>query len=486
MTVRNQYILSSSAILMLVCASMIMAACSPKPQKAESLHTDATIWPDYADVLLPANIAPPTFVLCNGTSLTSLQAVFRAGEHTVTVASHGEAGFCIDEGEWEELKHSSDTLFIYIQGKKGERWVEYNPINMYISADSIDPYLTYRLIEPGYEVWNEMGIYQRCLENYEEKAFLTNNMTDGGCMNCHSFRNQNADTMLFHLRADYSGTYVMRNGILEKLNPTFIDSPSALVYPSWHPSGDYIAFSVNNTKQMFHTTDRNRIEVFDFSSDIVLYDVRHNTVTKVPQLHSSSAFETFPSFSPDGRILYFCSADSVLMPDGYENVHYSLCSIKFDSKTGLFGTDVDTLYNAHTNNKSVSFPRVSPDGNYMVFTLSSYGNFSIWHKDADLWIMDLSADDRTAQPLASANSLNTESYHSWSSNSRWLVFSSRRDDGLYTRPYITHIDKYGHASKPFIMPAITASYYNYLMKSYNIPEFTRNRLSDMPQLPGKR
>ena len=88
-------------------------------------------------------------------------------------------------------------------------------------------------------------------------------------MNCHSFCNYNPEQVMIHLRKNYPGTYVGSPGAtLRKLV-----SPKSLVYPSWHPGGRFIAFSQNDTKQMFHTTDRNRIEVFDFSSDIVVYDL---------------------------------------------------------------------------------------------------------------------------------------------------------------------------------------------------------------------
>ena len=186
---------------------------------------------------------------------------------------------------------------------------------------------------------------------------------------------------------------------------------------------------------------------------------------------SPTSFETFPNFSPDGKTLYFCSADSVAMPSDYKQVKYSLCSIAYDAESRTFGTQVDTLFHAQKENKSVSFPRVSPDGKYLMFTLSSYGNFSIWHKEADLYLADLQS--REIRPMPTLNSADVESYHSWSSNSRWLVFSSRRIDGLYTHPHLIHIDAEGKASKPFILPQKDATFYSSYMQSFNIPEFVK-------------
>lgn len=281
--------------------------------------------------------------------------------------------------------------------------------------------------------------------------------------------------MLFHLRSDYGGTYIIEQQQIEKLNTKTPQTISALVYPSWHPSGDFVAFSVNDTRQMFHTTDKNRVEVMDYASDIVVYDVKRKQIVSSPLLSSATAFETFPAFSPDGKTLYFCSADSVSMPDKYNHVRYSLCAIGYDADTRSFGNRVDTLFDARKEGKSVSFPRVSPDGKFLMFTLSAYGNFSIWHKDADLYLTDLQTNK--TQPLSILNTDDAESYHSWSSNSRWVVFSSRRTDGLYTRPFIAYIDEEGKARKPFLLPQKKKDYYDFLMKSYNIPEFISGKVN---------
>lgn len=178
---------------------------------------------------------------------------------------------------------------------------------------------------------------------------------------------------------------------------------------------------------------------------------------------------------------------------------YSLCSISFDPETRRFGHQVDTLYSSEqatvqitgAEHKSASFPRVSPDGKQLVFTLSEYGNFSIWHKDADLYRIDL--DSGVMHRMDEVNSDDVESYHSWSSNSRWLVFSSRRIDGLYTRPYLVHIDENGKTGKPFVLPQEDPDFYSRFMFSYNIPEFVKGKveaevhtIADTARKPGNR
>lgn len=458
----------ATPMLLSAVMSLFLIACSQQPTMDKTVHAIPTITPDYTKVTIPCNIAPLHFGLPDSMQAEQLQAQFRSGKQEITVKGT-DGQIAPSSSQWKELMAASDTLSIVLQIKKNGFWTEHDPFHIYIKRDSIDPYIAYRLIEPGYEIWNEMGIYQRNLENFEEKAILTNKQTGYGCMNCHNFHRQNPEKMLLHLRVDYAGTYMTDNGKIEKLNTKTPQTLSALVYPSWHPNGDYVAFSVNNTKQMFHSTDKNRVEVMDFASNVVVYDVKRHEIITSRLLFSPSAFETFPTFSPDGKTLYYCSADSVAMPEAYNQVKYSLCSIPFHPENRTFGEQVDTLYNARKEGRSVSFPRVSPDGKHLMFTLSDYGNFSIWHKEADLYMVHLAND--SIVPLTSLNSPDVESYHSWSSNGRWVVFSSRRTNGLYTQPFIAYIDQAGNAQKPFILPQKDIRHYDRLMKSFNVPEF---------------
>ena len=459
--------------LLTIFASLGMA-CShsvSEPQSANSINQLPDIFPDYVDVTIPPQIAPLRFMLRHAPEEAVVS--ISCGEEKIICEASGEKGFLIDEKQWSEMLEmaAGKELEVKVYERKGEYWQMYLPFHWSVSSDSIDPYLVYRLIEPGYETWNQMGIYQRKLMDFEQTAVISNHLTSHNCINCHSFPNQDPNQMVLHMRGKGGGTYLFQSENITKLNGKVSDRIPSLVYPSWHPSGDFIAFSTNQTRQAFHFNDENRIEVMDYASDVLLYDVKNNEVMTVPQLFSDKAFETFPHFSPDGKTLYFCSAEAQKMPENYQEVKYSLCSVSFNPDTRTFGNQVDTLYNGKQTGKSVSFPRVSPDGKFLVFTLSHYGNFSIWHKDADLYLANL--QDGTVVPLEAANSNNVESYHSWSSNGRWLVFSSRRIDGLYTHPYLIHIDAEGKAEKPFIIPQKDATFYSSFMQSFNIPEFVK-------------
>jgi len=122
--------------------------------------------------------------------------------------------------------------------------------------------------------------------------------------------------------------------------------------------------------------------------------------------------------------------------------------------------------------KSIAFPRPSYDGKYIMFTMSDYGCFPIWHREADLWILNLKTGK--IGPIREVNSNNTESFHNWNVNSHWFVFSSRRGDGLYTRLYLASIDDNGNVTKPFLLPQENPwEYYDESVYSYNIPDFTK-------------
>ena len=477
---------------------LLLAACSQNVHIDRHTSCRPPISPDYTEVTLPPNMAPPCFSLPDSCHASRLRAIYRAGDEETTVTTRN-GQIAISPSKWKRLVDAASTITVRLQAQRGDKWEEYAPFHLYIAKEKIDPYIAYRLIEPGYETWNEMGIYQRCLENYEETAILTNKMTGYGCMNCHSFCRQDPEKMLFHMRAELPGTYIINGKSVEKLDTKAGEKVQSLVYPSWHPSGNFVAFSVNNTRQAFHMNDKNRIEVYDLSSDVVVYDVNKHEVVTDSLIFSDKAFETFPTFSPDGKTLYFCSAQAKEIPKDFKSVKYSLCSISFDPEARRFGHQVDTLYSSEqatvqitgAEHKSASFPRVSPDGKQLVFTLSEYGNFSIWHKDADLYRIDL--DSGVMHRMDEVNSDDVESYHSWSSNSRWLVFSSRRIDGLYTRPYLVHIDENGKTGKPFVLPQEDPDFYSRFMFSYNIPEFVKGKveaevhtIADTARKPGNR
>ena len=253
---------------------------------------------------------------------------------------------------------------------------------------------------------------------------------------------------------------------------------SAGVYPAWHPTARLIAYSTNHTGQSFPTHDNQKVEVQDTYSDLMLYDLDRHEVQ--PLACDTNDLDCFPFWNPDGTYLYYCSAhyekrDTAAavtkefdMIQNYDKVKYSLYRRPFALKTKTFG-EREMVFDAARDSMSATLPRISPDGRWLLFTMGRYGVFHIWHRDADLYLLDLQTD--SVRRVDEVNSDNVESYHSWSSNGRWIIFSSRRTDGNFTRPYIAHFDGMGHFSRPFELPQRHPLHHQEMLRSYNIPEF---------------
>jgi len=466
----------------------LLAGChnAAVPETFAEVNQSPHIYPDYCDVTIPLNIAPLTFEWDG--QADEVVARFRAGDAEVVC---GGDKVQPDMDQWHTLTANAigKAIGVEVFVRSGEQWSRYKPFNIYVSNDSIDPYISYRLISPSYVTYEELTLNQRCLENYDEQVMVDNMLCgteiSGQCVNCHNYQQYDPNRMQFHARQQDGGTVIRYEGQLRKINMRNDSIISAGVYPAWHPWLPLIVYSTNHTGQSFHTRNLNKIEVFDSASDLIAYDVQKNEVTNIE--NDSTEFEVFPCWAPDGKTLYYCSAhfefrdtvshDTEVIMRAKE-IRYNLYKKSFDPDTYTFGPR-QLVYRADSLDRSVTLPRVSPDGRYLMFTIGNYGVFHIWHHEADLCLMNLA--DGSIRPMDEINSADTESYHSWSSNGRWVIFSSRRDDGGYTRPFIAHIDADGRGSKPFELPQADPDYHRQFMKSYNIPEFMKGPVEVKPQ-----
>ena len=471
-----------------ICILCGICAChqATVPAQFTDVKKQPHIYPDYTDVTIPVNIAPLTFEFED--SYDEMVARFTVDGYELVC---GGKAIQPDMDDWRELVSKAVgkaiTVEVYIQNS--EKWWRYTPFHITVSADSIDPYISYRLISPSYVAYEELTLNQRCLENYDERVMVDNMLCsteiNGQCVNCHNYQQYNPQRMQFHARQSHGGTVITYDGKLRKINMRNDSILSAGVYPAWHPWLPLIVYSTNMTSQSFHTRSLNKIEVFDAESDLIAYDVTKNEVTNIE--NDSTEFEVFPFWAPDGKTLYYCSAHfefrdtvshSIEVVQRYQEVKYNIYKKSFNPDTYQFGPR-EMVFQADSMNKSATFPRISPDGRYLMFTLGNYGVFHIWHREADLYLLDLTTGQVRA--MDEINSPETESYHSWSSNGRWVMFSSRRYDGNYTRPYIAHIDANGKGSKPFELPQADPDYHRQFMKCYNIPEFMRGPVEVTPQ-----
>jgi hypothetical protein len=471
--------LSSTAALLIACGNKV-------PGQFSEMDVHPAIYPDYIDVTIPVNMAPLTFKIDG--KADDMVARMTAGEEELVC---GGDMVQPDADDWRRLVESAKGQAVRVEVfvEQNDHWARYKPFNIFVSPDSIDPYISYRLIPPSYVAYEELTISQRCLENYDESVIYDNMLCseeiDQQCINCHNYQQYNPDRMQFHARQHLGGTVIACDGTVRKINMGNDSILSAGVYPAWHPWLKLIVYSTNKTHQIFHRVDPDKIEVFDTESDLIAYDVEKNEVTNIE--NDATEMECFPFWAPDGKTLYYCSAhfeyrdtidkgrEFLTRPD---EAKYNLYKKAFDPETMQFGPR-ELVFAADSIGKSATLPRLSPNGRFLMFTLAKYGVFHIWHHDADLWMIDLQTGE--VRPMEEINSPDTESYHSWSSNGRWVVFSSRRYDGNYTRPFIAHIDSAGHGSKPFELPCANPDYHRQFLKCYNIPEFMKGPVTISPQ-----
>ena len=469
---KNNSMLTWLAVAVLAAA---LAACTQKVVNPERQATPPPIYPDYIGVTIPAGVAPLNFNFAGG-SFDCLDVVVRGEKGGELHSNGGMAVFDIDE--WHALTEANRgaQLTVTVCVKREGKWTQYDDFPIHVAPHGLEEWgLTYRRVAPGYETYSHMGIYQRDLSNYDEEAVIDNTEVPGMCVNCHTANRTNPEQMVFHVRGDHGATMIQRGGQAEWLQAKNELLGGSMVYPYWHPSGKYCAFSTNQTRQGFHVVHDERIEVFDLSSDIFVYNPETHEVISDTIVMTKDWSENCPVFSPDGRTLYFMTCRQQNYPAHYKDENYNLCSISFDPDKGVFGDHVDTLFNAAAMGKSLTWPRPSYDGKYILFTLIDYGYFSIWHEEADQWLLDLATGE--AHPVDAWNSRRADSYHNWSDNSRWVVFTSRRGDGLYSRLYLAYIDEQGKASKPFLLPQRNPwEYYDASLYSFNTPDFTKSRV----------
>lgn len=476
-------------IILLFVVIIVVTLCpgctgnKPDPENSSSIERPPAISPDYTNTTLPPNIAPTNFVIEEPARAYHVRISSEQGED-INIFSRS-ADVRIPLKPWKSLlsrnRDKSLLITVFTRDEEG-KWSRFAPIENHIAREEIDSHLIYRLTRPLYQYWDKLGIYQRDLSGFDERPIVLNTTMGKNCVNCHSFHNYNPDRMIFHMRAGAVGTSM----ILAYDNKTYkVDTSTsfnhATSYRSWHPNGQIIAFAFNTVKQVFHAVGKN-LDVYDRASDLLLYNVKTNTITTSPEISTAERMETYPEWSPDGRYLYFCSSPALDIYDKDENplkkMRYDLMRISYDVQTDSWG-EVEPVLLASKLNLSVAHPKFSPDGKYILFCMSEYTYFPLYMPDSDLYLLD--TETMEFHKPDNINSDQAESYHCFSSNGRWVVFSSKRQDGQSTHPYFSYFDTNGSFSKPFLLPQKDPQYHQSRVIVYNIPEFVTGPVKIPPQ-----
>ena len=226
---------------------------------------------------------------------------------------------------------------------------------------------------------------------------------------------------------------------------------------------------------------------------LAYYSFKDKSVRELPGADDGRYMRIASAWSPDGEFIFFSREPLTPQPQikewrrmakdpqiqaaqskmGWKDLDktypqlYDIYRIPFNNGRGGRETPVE---GASRNGQSNYFPKISPDGKWMVFTQSASGMLMM-RADSELWIVP--ANGGTARKLGS-NGPGANSWHSWSPNSRWLVFSSkaydgspRAFDGSPTDLALTHIDANGNDSPRLILTQMRDGE----GLSANLPEF---------------
>lgn len=434
-----------------------------------------TLDPELAGRVLPPNLAAPNFrVVAPGRECVA-RLSGTAGT-PVVIAGRPEL-MRWPAAPWRDLlaANRGATLKLEVAVREvGDRWRAYAPVLLTVAAEDIDRYLTYRLLTPLDNVWSSQGLFQRDLTSYTERVVLHSRQMENGCVNCHSFAGGRGDVFHLAIRSKIHGT----GGVLS-YNGRLIRLKAKTGYPAWHPSGRLLVFSANEVRQWFHPARADTRDVLDLSSGLCVLDPQTLQVTTVPKLAEANELVTWPTWSADGRWLYFCWAKAIWPPDSkvppanYDQCRYGLGRVAYDLDRNAWGSpqlvlspDQLGLSPDHPAG-SAALPRLTPDGRFVLFCRCDYGCFPVHHVESDLYRLELATGRLTR---LECNSDRCESWFSLSSNGRWLVLSSKRRDGLFVRPYLSYLNAEGQASEPLLLPQADPGHYDALMTSYNRPE----------------
>lgn len=174
-------------------------------------------------------------------------------------------------------------------------------------------------------------------------------------------------------------------------------------------------------------------------------------------------------WSPDGKYLVFARASAKdPNPPGVPlakrandpnevQIKYDLYRIPFNAGRG---GQPEPIEGASFNGMSNSFPKITPDGRWIVFVQCR--NALLMRPDSQLYIVPASGGKARRMRC---NTPLMNSWHSFSPNGRWMVFSSK-SRSPYTQMFLTHLDEDGNDSPAILVENATPS-----NRAVNIPEF---------------
>ena len=308
------------------------------------------------------------------------------------------------------------------------------------------------------------------------------------CGNCHSF---SGDGSVLGLDVDYGndkGAYA----ILPVSKEMVLNDEKIITWNDFKkgdgeatfgllsqvsPDGRYVISTVKDRAVFVATPDIWYSQLFfPIKGILVVYDTQTGTFKPLPGADDPEYVQSNPTWSRDGKSIVFArtkayrkdvvaNATSVLLSEkdvpefvnDKEPFKFDLYRVPFNDGRG---GKAEPIKGASHNGKSNYFAKFSPDGKWIIFCKAE--NYMLLMPDSELYIIP--AEGGEARRLR-ANTPRMNSWHSWSSNGRWLVFSSKANTA-YTQLFLTHIDENGESTPPVVLERFTGA-----DRAANIPEF---------------
>lgn len=429
--------------------------------------------------LFPPNLCAPYVEWedpVNNLWMVCIQAGSNAGLRTWSFVSEYKR-WRFSEAVWEEIRNLAITEDAQLSikgiqrvdsGQKIDAIQVSEIVRFRVSSDPADDYIVFRIVPPPFSTKKTPNIYIRDIRQDNNEIFLSSRQQY--CINCHTFSSRQGDIGKLSVQVrcmndsrwklkTYLALYDLRLKKGKKIKLPF--DIQMTTFMAWSPDGNKLAFSANQKLATLYPITYETQLASTETADLAIYDDEREIAYLLPGASEPGWLENYPTWSPDGKTLVFTRAPAGGHPAA---LRYGLAAVDFDEE-GV--SNFRLIDGASGGGHSHVFPRYSPDGKWFSFTQCDGGD--LIRSSSDLYLLsgDLSGPARLLEcnvPYAA------DSWHSWSSNSRWIVFASKRMDGTYAYLYLTHIDEDGRAS-----PAVRLPEESPPLASYNIPEFCARR-----------
>jgi tetratricopeptide (TPR) repeat protein len=447
------------------------------------------------ETLFPPEIVAPTFVWSDATEGVAKWVVLLQfdGEDQVLRFPTAEPSWRPSEADWATIKQRSveQAAKVAIVGVGTDATAASAAIiRIRTSRDPVGDSIFYREVPLPFitAVQDPSRIRWRfgSIDSEEQPPVVLEDLPV--CGNCHSFSN---DGSVLGLDVDYGndkGAYA----ILPVSKQMVLNDEKIITWNDYRkndgeatfgllskvsPDGRYVISTVKDRAVFVATPDIWFSQLFfPIKGILVVYDTEKGTYKALPGADDPEYVQSNPTWSPDGKSVVFArtkaykkdvvaNATSVLLSEkdvpefvnDKEPFKFDLYRVPFNDGRG---GKAEPIEGASHNGKSNYFAKFSPDGKWIVFCKAE--NYMLLMPDSELYIIP--AEGGEARRLR-ANTPRMNSWHSWSSNGRWLVFSSKANTA-YTQLFLTHIDEDGESTPPVVLERFTGS-----DRAANIPEF---------------